>query len=101
MVHRTFKQIQTKTFQILIYEILICFNDVPHMFSCISLKYFGNKYGVHGSRFVEQCGSSRNHPKSIAICPGTLIIRFGIIEPHSGPIKIFKNKEKYKHHVGL
>ena len=44
------------------------------------LKHFGDKYGVQGARFGDLFGSSRNRPKSLGMCPGTLISHFGIIK---------------------
>ena len=64
-------------FQRLRYE-KICFKDVPMIFLS-SLKYFGDKYGDRGSRFARFFGSSRNHPKSIAICLEITIRHFGIV----------------------
>ena len=43
------------------------------------LKHFCNKSEVYGSKFWPNFRSSRNHPKSIGIWPGTLISHFGII----------------------
>ena len=43
------------------------------------LKLFGNNWEVSGSRFWQNFRSSRNHPKSIGIWPGTLISHFGIM----------------------
>ena len=59
------------------------------------LNYFGNIYGVYGSRFGEIVGSSKNHPKSIAICPGTLISHLRIIKT------IRSKKEKYTIHKNI
>ena len=41
-----------------------------------SLKYFGDKYRVRGSTFNRFVGSSRNHLKNIATCPGVKISHF-------------------------
>ena len=72
---------------------IICFKDDP-TFCCCFLKYFGDKYGVRGSRFGRFFGSSRNHPKSIAIDPGVRISYFGVIETQTKQIDTLKNKEK-------
>ena len=58
--------------------------NVP-IFSCIVWNIFRDKYGVRGSRFSQSVGSSRNHPKSIAICPGVKISHFGIIQNPQNP----------------
>ena len=44
------------------------------------LKYFGDKYGPRGSRFSRFVGSSRDHPKSIAIRLEVKISNSGMIE---------------------
>ena len=48
---------------------------VLYCFQC-----FCDKYGVSGARFGEKFGSSRNDPKSIGICPESLISHCGIIK---------------------
>ena len=45
-----------------------------------SLMYFGDKYGVHGPRFGENFGSSRNDPKNIGIHQESLISNSGVIK---------------------
>ena len=55
-------------------------------FSCI-LTCFGDTQGVLGARFGEYFGSSKNDPKKLGICQGTLISYFGIIETPSKPLK--------------
>ena len=55
------------------------FKDVL-IFPCIFLKYFRDKYRVRGFKFSRLFGSSRNHPKSIAICSGVKISHSGIIK---------------------
>ena len=42
-------------------------------------------------------GSSKNDPKSIAICLGTLINHFGIIKTPKNPKNTVNNLEKQKH----
>ena len=64
-------------FQILRYK--KCYFQGSPIFVLYSLKYFGDKYGVRGSRFGRCFGSSRNHPKGIAIDQESLISHFGII----------------------
>ena len=56
----------------------------------VFLKYFGDEYGVYGSTKSENLRSSKNHLKSIAIGPGTLISHFGIIKAPSIPLKYLK-----------
>ena len=47
------------------------------------LKWFCDRKGV-GAIFSDNSGSSKNDPKSIAICPGVKIDHFGIIRnPHN------------------
>ena len=58
------------------------------------LKYVGDKYGVRGSRFNRFVGRSRNHPKSIAICPGIKNIHFGIIKSPKSPKEYTKKQRK-------
>ena len=43
---------------------------------------------------IENFGSSTNHLKSIAICPGTWISHFGIIKIPKYPNETLKNKRK-------
>ena len=64
-------------FQILGYE-----KYVSRMFPYFLVfpKYFRDKYEVRGSRFVHIFGRSRNHQKSIAICPGVKISHLGIVK---------------------
>ena len=50
-----------------------------YIFFLYFLKYFGDNWEGYGSRFWPNFRSSRNHPKSIGIWPGTLISHFGII----------------------
>ena len=56
-----------------------CFDIFLHF-----LKYVDDKYEGYGSttgpQKIENVGGSRNHIKSIAIGPGTLITHFGIIQ---------------------
>ena len=59
------------------YEQLILSKD--DFIFLVFIRHFCDKYREHGSRFGEHFGSSRNHPESIGICPGTLISHFGII----------------------
>ena len=58
------------------------------------LKYFGDKYGVRGSRFGNNFGRSKNVPESIAIDQEPLINHFGINKVPQKTIIIFKNKEQ-------
>ena len=67
------------SFQILRYGRIICFKD-DSIFFLYLLKYVGDSWEVSGSRFWQNFHSSRNHLKSIAIWPGTLISHFGIIK---------------------
>ena len=59
------------------------FSDMKNMFQGCSpmflhfSKYFGDKYRVQGSIFGHIFGSSKNLPKSIAICPGVRISNLG------------------------
>ena len=61
------------------YVQIICLKDVPinvlHF-----VKFFGDKYGVRGSRFGGKFGSSRNHPESIGIDQDPLIGHLGMIK---------------------
>ena len=61
------------------YEEIICFKDGSIIF-LYSLKHLGDKKEVQEVRFGEMFSSSKNVPKNIGICPGTLISRFGIIK---------------------
>ena len=54
-------------------------------------KYFGDKYGVRGSRLSGFVGSSGNHPKNIAIDQEVKISHCAI---NKTPIIILKNTEK-------
>ena len=47
---------------------------------CSHVKYFGDKYGLRGSRFGHMFGRSRNVPKNIAIGQESLISHLGIIK---------------------
>ena len=58
-----------------------------------SLKYFGDKYGVRGSRFGHIFGRSRNVPKNIANDQESLLSHLGIIKTPKNSI-IFKNLEQ-------
>ena len=62
-------------------------------------KYFGDKYGVRGSRFGHVFGRSKNHPKSIAIDQESLISRLGIIETPKNPHNYIKKQENPQKHV--
>ena len=66
-------------FQILRYENNI-FLGCSHIFF-----YFGDKYGVPGSRFGCIPGRSKNVPNSIAIDQESLISHFGIIKRPKTP----------------
>ena len=57
-------------------------------------KYFGDKYGMHGSTFGRFVGSSRNHPKSIGIHQEALISHFGIIKNPQNTIKDYQKHWK-------
>ena len=57
-------------------------------------RYLGNEYGVQGSRFGRDFGSSKNAPKCIAIHPQALIRHFGIIKTHKSLEKTIKNFNK-------
>ena len=65
------------------------------MISLYFFNYFGDKYGVRGSRFGEQFGSSNNDPQGIGICGGTLISHFGIIETPTIPYTIIEKQQKH------
>ena len=56
----------------------ICNNICSRMLPIVLyfVKYFGDRYGVRGSRFGHIFRSSRNHPKSIAIDQESLISHF-------------------------
>ena len=63
------------------------------MFFLFILKYFGDKYGVRGSRFGYIFGRSKNVPTNIAIDQESLISNFRIIKTPNKPIIILKNQE--------
>ena len=65
----------------------------PYLF-LYSLKHFGNRQEVHGSRFGQNVRSSKNHLKSIAIDQESLISHFGIIKTQKIPYNIIKNTRK-------
>ena len=70
------------------------FKDTP-IVVLYFLKYHGDEYGLRGSIFSHFFESSRNHPKSIAICPGIKISHFGIITPpQKKTIIILESQEK-------
>ena len=86
------KNIGTQSFQTshncrFSYMKITYFKQVP-IFSCIFLKYFGESYGVRGSRIDHIFGRSKNVPKSIAIDQESLISHFGIILNLLKPFKI-------------
>ena len=49
---------------------------------------------MQGARFGKQSGSSKNDPKSIGICPGTLISHYGIIKAPKVRTNIIKKQRK-------
>ena len=57
------------------YEEIIFFKDGSIFFLYFS-GYFCDKKEVSDTRFGEHFGSSKNVPKTIGICPGTLINHF-------------------------
>ena len=57
------------------------------------VRYFGDKYGVRGSRFGIIFGRSKNVPKSIAIDQESLISDFGIIKTPKNHKNYFRNQE--------
>ena len=71
----------------------ICFKDVPISFLYL-LKYFVDKYEVRESIFSRFRGSSRNHPKSIAIDQESLISHLGIIITPKKPYNYIKKQWK-------
>ena len=64
------------------------------------MKHFGDKYGVEGTRFGEHFGSSRNHPKRIAIDQESLISNLGIIKSPPPPPPPTSKKKKVKRGTG-
>ena len=56
--------------------------------------YTGDKYGVQGSRFGRLFGSSRNHPKSIAIDPEVKISHLGITKTPNNFLKYINKPRK-------
>ena len=56
------------------------FQGCSHIVSCIFLKYFDDNWKGYGSRFWQNFGSSRNHPKSIGIDQESIFSHFGIIK---------------------
>ena len=76
----------------------ICFKDVPISFLYL-LKYFVDKYEVRESIFSRFRGSSRNHPKSIAIDQESLISHLGIIEIPQNLTITLQRQAKQQQHV--
>ena len=80
-VNRLSNKFKTKTHILIpIFTKLICCRDAPIFFLYL-LKYFGNKYGLRGSRFCENVCRSINVLQSIATDRESLIRDFGIITP--------------------
>ena len=71
-------------------------NNTKTIWDHPSLKYFGDKYGVRGSRFGLIFGRSRNLPKSIATDQESLINHLGIIKTPKNPIIILEKQDKPK-----
>ena len=66
----------------------------------VFFKYFGDKYGVRGSRFGDLFGRSKNIPKSIAIDEESLISHLGIIKnPNKPYIYITKKTRQTQHRI--
>ena len=72
---------------------IICSEDVP-IFVLYCFEKIGDRYGVHRSRFGEIFGSSKNHPKGIAISPVPLTRHIGIIKAHYPLINTQKTKRQ-------
>ena len=64
--------------------------------SYVRWSIFGDEYGVHGSRFDENVGSSRNHPKSIGIHQESLISNLGLIKTPKYHNILLNNTRKSK-----
>ena len=93
LVHRPSKQFRSFRFSDMK---ITLFNDAP-IFILYFLKYFGDKYRVRGSIFSRFVNRYRNHPRSIAICPGVKINHFGIIKAPEKLIIISKTRKPTKH----
>ena len=81
------------------YMKIIYFKEIP-MISCIFwnlLVIITGSTGPDWSRFSESVRSSRNHLKSIAIGPESLISHFGIIKSYKTPNNTLKNISDEQH----
>ena len=91
MVRVTFTQIQqNQNFRFS--DMKVQYRSMVFPYFLHFFKYFGNKYGLRGSRFSRFVSRSKNVLKSVAIDHESLISDLGIIKTSKTLIIIFRNQ---------